>query len=138
MKKLIIFAVIGVAVAFVAFCVMFLFALQEGPSIDTLTKRVCNSLKVAPESLRFIGGRICRDPHAFFELSAKIPENADIIPLKGCAKEHNAKLFNRLASIHHISYSVRDETELLNYKGDVFDLSLTKTEKGYCILYFGF
>lgn len=138
MKKFVFFSGLSVVVAFVAFCVMFWFALRQGPSLDTLTRRVCNSLKVAPENLKFLGGRTSRDPDVFFELSGTIPENSDIMPLSGWAAEHNANLFNELATTHHIPYAVRDHAKLLNYKGDVFDLYLLKTDRGYCILYFGF
>ena len=138
MKKFMIFLGLSVVVAFVAFCVMFWFALRQGPSLDTLTRRVCNSLKVAPENLKFLGGRTSREPDVFFELSGTIPENSDIMTLSGWAREDNANLFNELAMTHHIPYVVRDHAKLLNYKGDVFDLYLLKTDNGYCILYSGF
>ena len=138
MKKFMIFLGLSVVVTFVAFCVMFWFALRQGPALDTLTRRVCNSLKVDPENLKFLGGRTSREPDVFFELSGMIPESSDIMTLSGWAREHNVNLFNKLAMTHHIPHLVRDHAKLLNYKGDVFDLYLLETDKGYCILYSGF
>lgn len=137
-KKFLIFLGLSVVVAFVAFCVMFWFALRQGPSLEVLTNRVSKSLMVDPSRLSFLGGDRGRDPSVFFMLSGEIPEKADVEILKGWAREHNGKLFDRLATAYHIPCAVKDHGELLNYKGEVFDLYLAKTQEGYCVLYFGF
>ena len=61
MKKFMIFLGLSVVVAFVAFCVMFWFALRQGPSLDTLTNRISKSLMVDPSRLSFMGGYKARD-----------------------------------------------------------------------------
>ena len=136
MKKIIISLISAIVLTFAIFCVLFFIALQRGPSIDTLSKRVCQSLMVDPASIRYLGGKNGREPSVFFELSGNIHETADVRVLKGWAKDHNVRLFNNLALAHGIPYNATDD--LLNYKGDIYDLYLVKTASGYCVLYYGF
>lgn len=138
MKKFMIFLGLSVVVAFVAFCVMFWFALRQGPSLETLANRVSKSLMVDPSRLSFMGGYTARESSVFFMLSGEIPDKAEVRILKGWAREQNGKLFDRLATAYHIPCTVNDHGELLNYEGEVFDLYLVKTRGGYCVLYFGF
>lgn len=138
MKKIIIGLISFSALAFAAFCVLFFIALLQGPSIESLAKRVCQSIMVNSSALRYLGGINGREPSVFFELSGDIPEKADVRKLKGWAKEDNARLFNNLALTCDIPYTVAGDADLLNYKGETFDLYLVKIAKGYCILYFGF
>lgn len=138
MKKIAVCLVCGVVLVVITFCVLFLIALRQGPSLEVLTNRVSKSLMVDPSRLSFLGGDRGRDPSVFFMLSGEIPEKADVEILKGWAREHNGKLFDRLATAYHIPCAVKDHGELLNYKGEVFDLYLAKAQEGYCVLYFGF
>lgn len=138
MKKIAVCLVCGVVLVVITFCVLFLIALRQGPSLEVLTNRVSKSLMVDPSRLSFLGGDRGRDPSVFFMLSGEIPEKADVEILKGWAREHNGKLFDRLATAYHIPCTVKDHGVLLNYKGEVFDLYLAKTQEGYCVLYFGF
>lgn len=138
MKKIVAYLAIGVVLMAGIFFVLFVAALQQGPSIDTLTGRICQSLRVDPSKLSFIGGSQRRDPAVFFMLSDSIPEGSDVQVLKGWAREHNGQLFNQLATNYQIPCAVNENDILLNYKGDVFDLYITKASGGYCILYFGF
>ena len=138
MKKIAVCFVCGVVLFVVAFCVLFIIALRQGPSLDTLTNRVSKSLMVDPSRLSFMGGYKARESSVFFMLSGEIPDKAEVRILKGWAREQNGKLFDRLATTYHIPCTVNDHGELLNYEGEVFDLYLAKTQEGYCVLYFGF
>lgn len=136
-KKLLACAVLGIALVLGAFFVLFLIAMRQGPSIDTLARRIGQSLMVDPSRLSFLGGNTGREPSVFFMLSGGIPEKADVRALNDWAREDNAKLFNRLATRHHIPHATVENSELLNYKGDAFDLYVVKVPKGHCILYWG-
>ena len=138
MKKIAVCFVCGVVLFVVAFCVLFIIALRQGPSLDTLTNRVSKSLMVDPSRLSFMGGYKARESSVFFMLSGEIPDKAEVRILKGWAREQNGKLFDRLATTYHIPCTVNDHGELLNYEGEVFDLYLVKKQEGYCVLYFGF
>lgn len=138
MKKIAVCFVCGVFLFVVAFCVLFIIALRQGPSLDTLANRVSKSLMVDPSRLSFMGGYTARESSVFFMLSGEIPDKAEVRILKGWAREQNGKLFDRLATTYHIPCTVNDHGELLNYEGEVFDLYLVKTREGYCVLYFGF
>lgn len=138
MKKIAVCLVCGVVLVVITFCVLFLIALRQGPSLEVLTNRVSKSLMVDPSRLSFLGGDRGRDPSVFFMLSGEIPDKAEVRILKGWAREQNGKLFDRLATTYHIPCAVNDHGELLNYEGEVFDLYLAKTQEGYCVLYFGF
>lgn len=137
-KKIIVYFAVAVALTVGTFFVLFIIALREGPSIDTLTNRISESLVVSPLKLSYLGGYKWRDPSVFFMLSGEIPERADLRVLKGWAREDGGGSFNRLATRYEIPCVVNEHDELLYYKGDVFDLFITKTPQGYCILYMGF
>lgn len=138
MKKIVAYLAIGVVLVVGVFFVLFMAALRQGPSIETLTKRICQSLRVSPSKLSFMGGSQRRDPTMFFMLSDSIPEGSDVQVLKGWTRDHNGKLFNQLATNYQIPCTVSENDILLNYKGDVFDLYITKVSGGCCILYYGF
>lgn len=138
MKKIVVCSVVGSILAIGAFFVLFIIALRQGPSNEVLVDRISQSLMVSPPKLSCMGGIHGREPSVFFMLSGEIPKTADVRILRGWAREENERLFNRLATACQISCAVDGRDELLNYKGDVFDLYMVKTAKGYCILYFGF
>lgn len=134
------FAILFVSVLMTAFafiCLLFS-ALQDGPSVDTISKRVCDALMVSPANIRYLGGYLGRDPAAFFEVTGNLPEKAELRPLSGWHKTHLARLFNANAKINHVPYIADGDADLLYHKGDVFDLVVVENGMYRCVFYFGF